>query len=382
MQHDSRRAMTARFLTAKLAALIASLLVLVASAASGAANATIDDTAKLLAGMQPAEGSPLAPLMQRPGWQQHARSLDAAWKDLERRQLSRIRVWSSRNLPEPQPVMFYMFSGPDFLYADTFFPNASTYVLSGLEPVGHVPDLTRLPHGSLARGLSHLQTSLGTILNYSFFITQDMRVRLQTGEFTGTLPVLYVFLARAGKTIREVSFVNLDKEGRVQTAVATGRPSAAPGVKIVFAGSDSRNQTLYYFSTDLSNGGVTNSGFLKFCEQLGSGDSLIKSASYLLHSGSFSKVRDFLLAHSASIVQDDSGIPVSYFTADGWVLRPFGSYRGPISIFSQHHQAKLSRLFEKGRASPIDFGIGYRWRAHETNLLLAVRMVAKASNDP
>ena len=38
--------------------------------------------------------------------------------------------------------MLYMFSGPDFLYATSFFPSASTYVLAGLEPVGDVPPLT------------------------------------------------------------------------------------------------------------------------------------------------------------------------------------------------------------------------------------------------
>ena len=36
--------------------------------------------------------------------------------------------------------MFYMFSGPDFLYADAFYSKATTYVLSALEPVGSVPD--------------------------------------------------------------------------------------------------------------------------------------------------------------------------------------------------------------------------------------------------
>jgi len=35
-------------------------------------------------------------------------------------------------------TMYYMFSGPDFLYAYTFFPNANTYILAGLEPVGQV----------------------------------------------------------------------------------------------------------------------------------------------------------------------------------------------------------------------------------------------------
>ena len=39
-----------------------------------------------------------------------------------------------------------MFSGPDFLYATSFFPNASTYVLAGLEPTGDIPQLTNLSH--------------------------------------------------------------------------------------------------------------------------------------------------------------------------------------------------------------------------------------------
>ena len=43
------------------------------------------------------------------------------------------------NIPDAfasKATMFYMFSGPDFLYADTFFPNASTYILCGIEPMG------------------------------------------------------------------------------------------------------------------------------------------------------------------------------------------------------------------------------------------------------
>ena len=82
------------------------------------------------------------------------------------------------------------------------------------------------------------------------------------------------------------------------------------GVRIVFAGSDGVERTLYYFSTDLSNSGVRSSGFLKFCETLAPGDSLIKSASYLLHAGNFSAVRGFLLTNSATIIQDDFGIPL------------------------------------------------------------------------
>jgi hypothetical protein len=52
--------------------------------------------------------------------------------------------------------MLYMFSGQDFLYATSFFPNASTYVLAGLEPVGEVGDLTSLSPWAISGELRNL----------------------------------------------------------------------------------------------------------------------------------------------------------------------------------------------------------------------------------
>jgi hypothetical protein len=360
------------------AAVAAGLLVFAAHAACAADSATPDDTARFLAGMPPTTESPLVALRREPSWQQHAKFFDSAWSRLESRQLSKVRTWSSANLTERRPAMFYMFSGPDFLYADAFFPDASTYVLSGLEPVGPIPDVTDLSRRSLAHALGELRTSLNTVLNYSFFKTKEMRWQFQSGQIRGTLPILYVFLARSGKTIRDVSLVSLDKDGMLRAPGAAGSTTTEPGVKIVFSGSGGSTQTLYYFRTDLSNAGVGGSGFFKFCEQLGAADSLVKSASYLMHQDGFSEVRDFLLARSASIVQDDSGIPVRFFAPAAWKLHPFGRYVGPIRLFRKRHQATLAELFQKGRPARLDFGIGYRWRAHESNLLLAVRNSAKS----
>jgi hypothetical protein len=355
------------------AAVIAGVLLLAARAACAADSASPNDAARFLAGMPPSTQSPLDSLSREPSWQQHAKFFDSAWSRLDKQQLSRVRAWSTENLTERRPVMFYMFSGPDFLYADAFFPNASTYVLSGLEPVGPVPDVTKVSRDSLPHVLAHLRSSLNNVLNYSFFVTKDMRRKLGAGQLPGTLPILYVFLARSGKTIRDVSLVNLDMNGALLAPGEAGSAATAPGAKIVFSGSDGRPQTLYYFRTDLSDAGVRSSGFLKFCERLGMGDSFVKSASYLMHSQGFSGVRDFLLARSALIVQDDSGIPVRFFDPGAWDLRPFGRYVGPIGIFRNRHQAKLRELFLSGKPSRLDFGVGYRWRPNESNLLLAVR---------
>jgi hypothetical protein len=268
--------------------------------------------------------------------------------------------------------MFYMFSGPDFLYADAFYSKASTYVLGALEPVGSVPDLTKLPHGAISPALYNIERSLGSILSFSFFITKHMKVDLRANQVHGTLPILYVFLARSGKTIRTVEFVSLDGNGGLRAANENAGPNATRGVRIVFAGSDGEARALYYFSTDLSNPGVRGSGFLKFCETLAPGNSLLKSASYLLHSGNFTTVRNWLLANSATIIQDDSGIPLAHYSARKWRLFPFGRYLGPIAEFPGRYQEFYAELF--ARAQPMDFGIGYRWRTNESNLLLSVKV--------
>ena len=76
-----------------------------------------------------------------------------------------------------------------------------------------------------------------------------------------------------------------------------------------------------------------------------------------------------MLNNSATIVQDDSGIPLAYFEATKWRVQAFGHYAGPISMFANFYQPRMAELFQS--ASPLEFGIGYRWRKNESNLLVA-----------
>jgi hypothetical protein len=60
-----------------------------------------------------------------------------------------------------------------------------------------------------------------------------------------------------------------------------------------------------------------------------------------------------------------------FFKPDEWRLRPFGRYLGPIGEFPGRYQKGLNDLFHRSNAPRIDFGVGYRWRPNESNLLLA-----------
>src|SRR2546430_2114917 len=144
--------------------------------ALGQNRATLDETAHLLAGL-PVTG-PLAPLTQNPAWQEHAAAMNKAWKTKEYFQLGPIASWMSAHAGDyyrSSNTMYYMFSGPDFLYANLFFPNASTYILAGLESIGQVPDLVRMPPEMFRSELAALRGSVNTILKFQYFITKGMR---------------------------------------------------------------------------------------------------------------------------------------------------------------------------------------------------------------
>ena len=360
--------------------LIAAAFVLFGTVANTmpARAASPNDVARFLAGLPPSENSPLAGLTRERTWQRHAASMDSAWANIETRQLARIRAWSASELTAPSDVLYYFFSGPDFLYADAFFPSATTYVMAALEPSGPLPAIGRHRSERLGHGLAQLRSSLNSVLNFSFFRTREMRTTLSANTFSGTLPILYIFLARTGKTIDEVTFHDINEDGTL-VAAGEGLPKGAANVaKVLFSGSDGKQRTIYYVQTDLSNGGWRKSGFKAFCEKLEPGDSLIKSASYLMHSNAFTEVRTHLLERSKRLLQDDSGVPITFFKGDEWQLRPYGRYLGPIAVFPDNYQQRLAELFRGGKPPGIDFGIGYRFRPNESNLLLADKLSVRA----
>ena len=46
-----------------------------------------------------------------------------------------------------------------------------------------------------------MRGSMSTILRFQYFITKDMRAELGRGNVAGTLPIMYVFLARLGYAV-------------------------------------------------------------------------------------------------------------------------------------------------------------------------------------
>src|SRR5512133_1451485 len=195
-------------------------------------NTGPNDVARFLAGMPVPENSSLAPLTRDPAWQAHAAFFEEQFSKVNLRQLQKLQGWQATYLPEsaqPKPVVFYMFSGPDFLYVDQFFPRAAVYVLCGKEAMGPPPDPLRITN--LSGALGNLENAMKSSLNTTYFITRDMKIDLH-------------------KQNTNVTFGSPNSGGGFEEARAGKKGGSIPGVRIKYTDNQSGEpQTMYYFTT-------------------------------------------------------------------------------------------------------------------------------------
>jgi hypothetical protein len=337
-------------------------------------SAALNDSARFLAGM-PAVGGrdAFSDLRATADWQQHHQKMESVWASFLAQHGNSVNAWAAGEIPDLRSAnaVFYPFSGPDFLFAHVFFPKADTYVLCGLEPCEPIPTWNTLTPEDVSRGLNGLETSLSSILHYSYFITKDMRQDLQATRFRGVLPVFMVFLARTGNVVDSVDAVRLDGNGNA-VVFAAGQ-STVPGLLIRVHGPQGAKR-IFYFSQDLSDGGLSANGpFLRFASSFGRPAVLLKSASYLMHEGYFSRIRNQVLTHSCGIVQDPSGVPLRYLRQNGMRLTFYGRYSHALDIFKQYEQPDLAAAYADpaNKVKPLPFGMGYLTGANSTALIVA-----------
>jgi hypothetical protein len=302
-------------------------------------------------------------------WKDYSEALDGQWKYLDSIRLTAMRTWGNSelgSLRDQTSTVFYPFSGPDVLYANTLFPNSKLLVMAGLEPVGTMPDLNKLQQdGKLGPYLAQIKTSLFTILAASFFKTKDMKNDFNNQLVDGLMPDILVFLAREGYTVNSIEYVVLGHDGALHLR---GEGSGAPGVQITYG--DGR--TLIYFQADLGNDGQkSNPGFVNLMHRLAPGVTYLKAASYLLYEDYFSTIRDAILKDSIGVVEDDSGIPFKDFNPSKWTVIPYGDYTGPIDLFKERQQPDLAEFYSKTPHAQLSFGSGYKFHASVSSLLVA-----------
>lgn len=343
-------------------------------------NDTLNSIAEIVAGV-PGPGNVYGYVTETSAFANFSKTFNRRWDSFDSSRLAKLQEFRDSEVSrvvKHEPTLFYPFSGPDILYAYTFFPSASSYVMVGLEPVGTLPDFKKEERDSLNKYFNKINTSLNAILKYSFFRTESMGKDLRNQEVNGTIHLLLLFLKRTGNSIVSAKPVTVDSTGSVAYVASfealKKMKTPTRGVEIEFLTKDNRLKTVYYYSLNAADGGLKyNKGFTTYLHGLGTVNTYLKGASYLMHKSYFSIIRNVILQQSANVVQDDSGIAFHYYTESGrsWRYTFYGKYTRPIPMFSQFYQKDLDSTYKAAGSKDIGFGIGYNFKDRNSNFMIA-----------
>ncbi|HQQ93961.1 MAG TPA: hypothetical protein PLQ93_05365 [Bacteroidia bacterium] len=351
----------------------------IAGKARIAINDSLDELAGIIAGTLDSS-SYFPAITASSAYKAHRRQFSKRWNHFDSIRVSKIRQFHDSELVNQvvmQEDLFYPFSGPDYLYAGLFFPEARRYLLVGLEPCGSPDPLVQQRPDSLSSYFSALNRSLNAILKFSFFRTNSMEEDLRSSKLDGVMHLLFLFLKREGNRIVSLKTIGIDSTGQIEAlpdSVLTKGNSR--GLEIRFLNPNDSEKVLQYFSLNLSDPGMRkHSGLQRYLLNKPGFNTYLKGASYLLHKPYFSRIRSCILQKSKTIVQDDSGIALHYFLAQGniWRFRLYGEYAEPISLFRKSYQPALDSMYKSTGSQRLGFGIGYNFKDNNSNLMIAIR---------
>ncbi len=338
-------------------------------------------TARFLAGLKGRPGGPFAELEDTVEWREYARTMDASWARLDQRQLASVRAFQKRELSSEKhnsSFVFYPFSGPDVLYATSFFPDSKLYVLAGLEPVGHMRTSASYQKEKLDRDLSGWNQALASILGRSFFVTSEMDRQFHGRVADGLLPMILLLLTHSGFDIEGFRYGHLSEIGEfvMDSPEPLGKQKHM-GVEIRFhRPGETASRQMFYFSTDLGPAFQRDPGFSRFLTHLGKAETLVKSCSFLLHWGTCNAIRSHILKNSTLILEDDTGVPFRYLQSADWQVELFGEYSAPDRPFKKQYQQDLAEAFaEKAKIKKLGFSLGYGYNRRPSSMILARKVV-------
>ena len=349
-------------------------------------NLPANITALLLAGMDLPHDSALDKFAQSAFYKAYKAEFAASWNRFQKPNLDKMSMWWKEKLAKNfKQNISYPFSGPDIMNVVTFFPDADSYTLFGLEPVGAIPNPFTVTDTELAGGLKALRKSLNNILHLNFFITANMAEDIKNTHFNGISAILMALLAKCGYTVIDAKNVAIDDQANLvawedsDAKIHWRNPPTSqriPGIEITFKKGDGKTQTVRYFNINVEDNNLNKrcQNFVPYIMKAAPYATMLKSASYLLHNADrkYTKIRETILNSSDFIIQDDSGIPLRYFTNKEWAVSLHGVYNKPIKQFKNKVQPDLQKAFKATTGVlPFSYGYGYPYKQ---NLLTASRI--------
>ncbi len=316
-------------------------------------------------------------------YKDYRNQLEQSWNVVTTKNLENIEKWNAQYslIKNDSLTLFYPFSGPDFLYANAFFPNAKDYILIGLEPIGKLPDFNDMNQQQLNEYLMKLNSSLRYANKAAYFTTKHMHEDFSSEHFNGVIHLISFYIAKTKHQVIDIKPIQINHFGIVEEKDNyEENMDLINGINMTILSPCGKFKNVYYLSVDLSNSTVRNNiGLTSFLSKMGKKNVFIKSASYLLHNKEFSIMRDLILKQSETIIQDDTGIPFSVLKTSGFNTKLFGNYSRTINVFKNYFQNDLAQALENERTDSLSFKLGYNSWKGQMVLMLSIAGEKKIS---
>ncbi len=324
---------------------------------------------------------PLNPYTKSKGYLDFKIRLQSDWQLYTKVALQPFREWLSIHFSETySDTILYPFSGPDIPNAFTIYPNATKYILIGLEAGGFLPSLAGDSDEKKTRGLRELNSSLDSISRLNFFLTNKMKINITAAVYQGTAPVILAYMGIMGYEVIDLRSITFGSKGEIiylsEEDIAKDIQFKKGFVSLEIKFKDKQKnipKTLYYISGNVSNSGIEKDpSILEFLKTQGRFSATFKAASFLLHYDQFTKIRDFILETTDLIVMDDTGPRIKDLKKD-FDLKVYGVYTRPIALWPNMFQQELKELHLEQKPIPIPFKYGYGTLNKTYHLILAKR---------
>ncbi|HRC55643.1 MAG TPA: hypothetical protein PKU97_06955 [Kofleriaceae bacterium] len=366
----------------------------IAPSTSGPADFTAQ--ARLLTRVAACGEGPLPPAMDERTVTAHCANIGKRMTEYRQRYFEKARPFFASLVPAAAPkTVVYPSGGGDLLSALVAFPDATEITTISLELAGDPRRIDTLTRPQLARSLSALRADIGGLLsvgsNTSLNLSSSQRNELpaQVSSFLmglvagGYEPVsMRVFRLQPDGSVRYLSLEDIaaleaEAAGKRARTKSLKGSWLSPNFSEAFSNVEIQYRRLArpgeaadpivrvhrHIAWNLSDAYLTDHPeLLAHLAAKGKVTMLTKGASYLLWSGGFSKIRDYMLQHLSWMLSDSTGIPPAYASAAGMVQETYGRFTGAFlegaELHGQKHSNAFRALWQQNpkRALPVRFG--------------------------
>ena len=341
------------------------------------------DLSLFLSGLPLDEKNQFLKLSDSSSYKNYSKTINSYWEKIEKDYLQKVHPFNTEFMPDKfrTNTAFYPLSGADFVNLHAFYPDAISNIMIGLEPPGTDPN--SLTPEQLNAGLNSIKSMVGEMAAQNYFTRKRMKREFANPHFSGTSPVLLIFMTRLGLEIDFWERVELDKNGKLIPETDEYKrdtnPEKVEVARIHFhKKNENYSRDLAFFKMYINeNSADASTPEGKFFASRGNFNLLLKSAEYVLQLPIYEKFIDTVLSKTDTVVQDDSAIPYRAFEKAKWDSKFFGVYTARAKLRNTPNvpdQTDLQNEFKlNAKSLPFKYGYGVLKGNDKSNLMILTR---------